>query len=301
GSTDADATRETIESVLGEHRRAGTVHIAPPGRLSAVATNAARRAREMGSAVVAIGGDGTINTVAHAAHTAGCPLGVIPGGTFNYFAREHGVPADMGDALRWLLEAQLTPVQIAAINEQRFLVNASVGLYPELLQDRETWKARFGRSRLVAMSAGMATLFGVHRHLRLSIEWEGRERIERTLTLFVGNNRLQLEQLGLADPALPNARSATDGTLTAVLLKPISRLAMAKLVLRGALGTLGDADDIERLVCRRLVVRPPRGWTRQSITVAFDGEVRRMRLPLTIGVLPDPLWLLAGAPVDVSA
>ena len=37
------------------------------------------------------------------------------------------------------------PVQVAAVNERIFLVNASVGLYPGLLEDREAYKARFGR------------------------------------------------------------------------------------------------------------------------------------------------------------
>ncbi|MCK7495945.1 MAG: acylglycerol kinase family protein [Comamonadaceae bacterium] len=51
------------------------------------------------TAVVAVGGDGTLNTVAQAAHAAGCAMGVVPQGTFNYFARTHGIPADPADAV----------------------------------------------------------------------------------------------------------------------------------------------------------------------------------------------------------
>jgi hypothetical protein len=36
--------------------------------------------------------------------------------------------------------------------------NASVGLYPDLLEDLEAYKARFGRSRWVALWAASATL-----------------------------------------------------------------------------------------------------------------------------------------------
>lgn len=296
GHGDADATREAIEAGLREAGRAGTVVFAAPGQLARVAREAAARARAEGSAVVAVGGDGTINTVAQAAHAAGCTLGVIPRGTFNYFAREHGAPTDVEAALRWLLDARPEPVQISAINEQVFLVNTSLGLYPDLLQDRESWKARFGRSRLVALGAGMATLLRAQRRLKLWIEWEGRQRELRTLTLFVGNNRLQLEQLGLATRDGVSDPAAVDGHVTAVVLKPIGTLAMLGLMLRGALGQLGDASGIERFACQSLVVRPSRMLGRRKVKVAFDGEVGWMRSPLTIRVLPEPLWLLKAAP-----
>ena len=123
-----------------------------------MATEAATLAVARGTAVVAVGGDGSLNTVAQAAHAAGCPMGVIPYGTFNYFARTHGIPTDPAAAVRLLLDAHPSPVQVAALNNRLFLVNASLGLYPELLQERETFKARFGRSRWVAFVAAGATL-----------------------------------------------------------------------------------------------------------------------------------------------
>jgi len=300
GSSDADATREVIESTLRDAGRAGEVLFAAPGELARVAREAAAQVLADGSAVVAVGGDGTINTVAQAAHAAGCVMGVIPKGTFNYFAREHGAPLETPEALRWLLAAQPEPVQISAINEQVFLVNTSLGLYPDLLQDRETWKARFGRSRLVAFGAGMATLLRAQRRLKLSIEWAGQQREVRTLTLFVGNNRLQLEQLGLGNAEQPSEGAAARSQITAVILKPIGTLAMLGLMLRGALGQLGEASGIERFACQSLVVKPSRLLGRRRVKVAFDGEVGWMRSPLTIRVLPQPLWLLKATP-EVAA
>ena len=299
GSSDADATREAIEGALREAGRTGDVLFAAPGELAQVAREAAAQAVADGSAVVAVGGDGTINTVAQAAHAAGCVMGVVPKGTFNYFAREHGAPTETPAALRWLLSAQPEPVQISAINEQVFLVNTSLGLYPDLLQDRETWKGRFGRSRLVAFGAGMATLLRAQRRLKLSIAWAGQQREVRTLTLFVGNNRLQLEQLGLGTSEQSEGASA-DGHVTAVILKPIGTLAMLGLMLRGALGQLGEASGIDRIVCQSLVVKPSRLLGRGKVKVAFDGEVGWMRSPLTIRVLPQPLWLLKAAPEAVA-
>ena len=301
GSSDSDATRELIESTLREAGRAGTVLFAAPGELSRVAREGAEKARADGSAVVAVGGDGTINTVAQAAHAAGCTMGVIPEGTFNYFAREHGVPTEVAEALRWLLNARPEPVQISAINDQVFLVNASLGLYPDLLQNRESWKARFGRSRMVAFAAGMATLLRSQRRLKLAIERNGQMHEIRTLTFFVGNNRLQLEQLGLGNDGAQAEGAAADGHVTAVILKPVGTVAMLGLMVRGALGQLGEANGVERFACQSVVIRPARFMGRRKVKVAFDGEVAWMSSPLTVRVLPEPLWLLKSAPEAVAS
>ena len=301
GSSDADATRDAIESGLREAGRAGTVLFAAPGELARVAREGAATALADGSAVVAVGGDGTINTVAQAAHAAGCAMGVLPEGTFNYVAREHGAPTDTAEALRWLLDARPEPAQVSAINERVFLVNASLGLYPDLLQDRERWTARFGRSRLVALGAALATLLRAQDSLRLWIEWDGKLREVRTLTLFIGNNRLQLEQLGLGDTGAQAAGEAADGNVTAVILKPIGTMAMVRLMFRGALGQLGEASGIEHFVCHKLVVEPTRTFGRRRVKVAFDGEVGWMSSPLTIRVLPTPLWLLKGPRAVIDA
>jgi diacylglycerol kinase family enzyme len=292
GSSDADAMRDAIESGLREAGRTGDVRFAAPGDLARVAREGAAKALADKSAVVAVGGDGTMNTVAQAAHPVGCAMGVLPTGTFNYFAREHGVPTETADALRGLIDARPEPTQVSAINERLFLVNTSLGLYPDLLQDRERWEARFGRSRLVALGAGLATFLRAQDSLRLSIEWDGKVRKVRTLTLFVGNNRVQLEQLGLGDPNAPSEGGAADGQITAVILKPVGTLAMMGLLLRGAMGKLGDAAGVEHFVCQKLVVEPTLTLGRRRVKVAFDGEVEWMISPLTIRVLATPLWLL---------
>ena len=147
-------------------------------------------------------------------------MGVVPQCTFNYFARTHGIPADPADAVRLLLRSAPAPVQVAGINDRVFLVNASLGLYPELLEDREAYKARFGRSRWVAFMAACATLLRVQRRFRLHIEMGGRVRDLQTVTLFVGNNRLQLQQLG-AEPEDTLAGTPGDGSMAALVLRPI--------------------------------------------------------------------------------
>lgn len=301
GSQDGDATRDTIEAALVAAGRCGTLHFCAPADLVGMTAELARQARGERSAIVAVGGDGTINTVAQAAHAAGCILGVIPRGTFNYFARTHGIATDTAEATAQLLAAQPLPVQVAAVNDQVFLVNASVGLYPDLLEDREAWKARFGRTRLVALGAAAATLLRAQRRLKLRIDLDGFVRELRTLTLFVGNNRLQLEQLGVLVGERPDG-APDNGRVTAVVLKPIGTLAMLRLMLRGAMGSLGDDDGIERFEFQEMAVNPPRVMRLRRMKVAFDGEVARMKPPLTFRVLPAPLWLLKpGATAEQSA
>ena len=134
GAFDTAAKRAVIEAALAARGRRGELLICRPAELSQVAAQAAAAAVATHTAVIAVGGDGSLNAVAQAAHAAGCPMGVIPYGTFNYFARTHGIPTDPVAAARMLLDARPLRVQVAAINDRLFLVNASLGIYPELLQ-----------------------------------------------------------------------------------------------------------------------------------------------------------------------
>jgi diacylglycerol kinase family enzyme len=291
GSSDAQAQREVIEAALRAGGRRGDLLFCSPAELAGVAHQAAARAIATHSAVVAVGGDGTLNTVAQAAHAAGCAMGVVPQGTFNYFARTHGIPTDPAEAVGLLLRAAPAPVQVAGINDRVFLVNASLGLYPDLLVDREAYKARFGRSRWVAFVAACATLLRAQRRLRLRIEMGGTVRDVQTLTLFVGNNRLQLQQFG-AEPEDTLAGTPGDGSMAALMLRPIGTLSMIGLMLHGAMGRLGEAAGVEGFEFQHMVVRPTLAPGRREVVVAYDGEVSRMRSPIDIRVLDQPLYLL---------
>jgi diacylglycerol kinase family enzyme len=294
GQLEPSTIGQVIQESLRLSRRTGELLFAHPDQLSAIAQQAAATAFGWNSAVVAVGGDGTVNTVAQAAHAQGCALGVLPQGTFNYFARTHGIPVDVLQALRTLLTCEPEPVQVGLINDHVFLVNASLGLYPELLQDREAFKARFGRSRLVAFGAALVTMLGgVHRVLRLRIERGGDRRDIGTTTLFIGNNRLQLEQVGLAQ-----ASALDQGCLAAVMLRPIGVLAMLWLLLRGSFGTLGETDTVESFHFHRMVVRPRLAWHGLRVKVAFDGEVSWMRAPLEFKVSATPLYLIKPMTAD---
>jgi diacylglycerol kinase family enzyme len=257
--------------------------------LQAIAAEAVAFANARGGVVVAAGGDGTINTVAQAALASGCAFGVLPQGTFNYFSRAHGIPSDTAAATRVLLTARAHPVQVGLVNERVFLVNASLGLYPQLLEDREAWKRQLGRSRWVAFGAGLMTLLRAHRRLRLRIGHRGVEHQVRTPTLFVGNNRLQMEQIGAA-------QAFEQGRLAGIMLRPVGLLGMLWLLLRGALARLGDADNVVAFGFDSLTVAASRLSASRRMKVATDGEVGWMQGPLTFHVAPAPLALLRPEP-----
>lgn len=289
GSGEHDGV-ETRELLAGIFREAGRpfrfVPVDRPQALAAACERAAADAAGCGGVLVAAGGDGTINAVAGAAWRKGCRLGVLPMGTFNYFARNHGIPQDLEAAARALLLARAQPVQVGEVNGQLFLVNASLGLYPQLLQDREAFKQRFGRRRWVAIVSGLMTIFAWRRQLVLELEADGKRTVITTPTLVVGNNRLQLERIGMGKDVLHNLGS---GELAAVLARPIGSWQMIGLLMRGALGRLGDADQVHSFAFSTMTVRVA---GRRKIKFAADGEVRVLTPPLRFAVGASPLQLM---------
>lgn len=288
GHEDSDTRIATIRGLLKtEDRPYRLFTLSDPQRLPETIAQALAWAQDHRGAVVAAGGDGTINAAAQAVVPAGCPLGVLPQGTFNYFGRAHGMPTDTEVAVQLLLQARPRPIQVGLLNDRVFLVNASLGLYPKLLEDREAIKQRFGRSRFIAMIAGLWTILRTHHEWLIELDSGDEVLTAHTSTLFVGNNRLQLEQIGI-----PEAGELELGRLVAVMVKPMGRLAMLGLTLRGALGQLGEADRVLHFASRKLVVRPRLGTRVRRIKVAMDGEVLRLATPLIFTVSPKPLQLL---------
>lgn len=287
GAHDAQATRETLAGVFGAAgRKHRFVAVAGPANLARASETAALEANAAGGALVAVGGDGTINTVAAAAWRARCLLGVLPQGTFNLFGRNHGIAQDLATAAQALLRAAPEPVQVGEVNGRLFLVNASVGLYPQLLQDRESFKQQFGRRRWVAMLSGLVTLFQWRRQLTLDISLDGDRTRVVTPTLFVGNNRLQLERIGL-DASI--ADRVGDGRLAAVMPRPIGSWALLGLVLQGALGRLAEAQQVRCFAFHTLTVQV---LGMRKLKVAADGEVGVSAPPLEFSVSARPLVMM---------
>lgn len=289
GRTDTGLRCATIREVIeGAGRRCALEVVTDGSRLPEIAAAMAEQAARESGILVAAGGDGTLNAVAHEAVRRGCVFGVLPQGTFNYFGRTHGIPEDLREAVHALLRARVRHVQVGLVNGRSFLVNASVGLYPRLLEEREHDKRQFGRSRVVALLSGLKTALGRHRNLRIAIELDGHTQHLKTPTLFVGNNRLQMEQVGLQ----PLGHAVEEGRLAAIAPRPVGRLRMLGLLLRGALGRLGQAEDVRAFAFRGMTVRAPFLSGRRRVKVAVDGEICKLALPLRFEALEGRLALL---------
>ena len=295
GAGKASEAIAAATAVLRESGCAVEVALAPrPDALRQCACEAVREALRSGASVVAAGGDGSVATVVGALLAEGGaqapPLGVLPLGTFNYFARTHGVPQAPAEAAALWLAAAPRAVQVGLVNEHVFLVHAALGMYPRLLEDREAFKQRYGRNRVVALWAGIRSMWRGGGSIALTIEHDGRRERVRATTLFIGNNRLQLEQLGI-----PDAPEVERGRLVALWLAPTTSWQRVAVALRGAFGKLADAQQVVHEPVAELTVVPRRHWQRRKLKVALDGEVSRMLLPLRIGVAPQRVRLLAPA------
>lgn len=273
--------------------RDGHIVIATPGQdVIALAERTVERADREGGIVVVAGGDGTVSAVARVAVPLSVPMGVIPEGTFNLLARAHGIPEAHVEAVAVAFNGEAIPVQVGRVNDLLFLVNASLGLYPKLLAEREELKSRLGRSRLVALIAGFGTLLGQFRPLVLDIDLNGRQRRLKTTSLFIGNNRLQLERLGL-----PEADASERGRLTLLNARPFGNLTALKLMFMALIGRLRASADFEITTFRELEVQRPLrpGGRRRPLGIAIDGERFRVDSPVRFDIYPRPLWLIVPA------
>jgi diacylglycerol kinase (ATP) len=93
------------------------------GEAAAMAADAARRGVDV---VAAAGGDGTVNEVVNGLDGYDVPLGIIPVGTANDFARQVGIPADADHAMDVILQRKPKRLDTASLNGRRFL-NVSTG------------------------------------------------------------------------------------------------------------------------------------------------------------------------------
>lgn len=288
------ATQTALQAACKKEGRPLTLLRLPRGQSpEPVIARAVQGALAEGGIVAAAGGDGTINAVANHAVARSCAFGVLPQGTFNYFSRAHGLSAVPEEAVAALLQGRPEAVQVGLVNDRVFLVNASLGFYARLLEDRESYKARYGRSRGVALMAALFTLARGFRTWDLEARWHGRTETLRTPTLFVGNNPLQFEQVGVEQ-----GEAVEQGELAAIALQPLGRGAMLGLLAQAALGRLDRASEVQSLSFRELEVAAAHAPRGQRVRVATDGELGWMKMPLRFRVSPKPLWLVKPAALE---
>lgn len=289
GSVDDVATQSAqIRRAFGEHGIDATIVAVDVTELQ----KAMRSAWHSGTdALVIAGGDGTVNCAAQAAIGSDIVMGVLPMGTFNHFAKDLGTPADLAEAVRFLAEAETTSVDVGEVNGKAFVNNASIGVYPEIVSEREELRARLAWGKLRAAPVAFArTLRRLPvLHLRMTIDGSPPVDVD-TPTLFVGN--------GLFDERgrrVGHRTSLSDHRLAIYVIATTSPWRLISNALRSRLGGLDAAPGMNRYACEELRIDSDQ----TTLTIALDGEPTDLHGPLVFRSRAAALRVL-GAPIQAE-
>ncbi|MDB5946306.1 MAG: diacylglycerol kinase family lipid kinase [Ramlibacter sp.] len=236
--------------------------------------------------VVAGGGDGTVSAVASGLVGTGVTLGVLPMGTLNHFAKDLCIPLDQDEAIAVIAAGRRLDVDAGEVNGRIFINNSSLGIYPDIVREREKRQHRLGHGKwraLLAASIGAARRYPV---VTVHVDVEGKTLVRRTPFVFIGNNEYTMEGFEIGE------RAALDrGTLSLYLTQRMGRFGLLHLAVMALFRRLQQARDFDMLTAREFVVRTGH----KRLRVATDGEVNLMETPLQYRVLPASLRVIVPA------
>jgi diacylglycerol kinase family enzyme len=260
----AEVALEALERHLGFSAR-----ITPPERLTVALGQAVRAGVPR---VLVAGGDGTISSAASVLAGTSTALAVLPGGTLNHFARDHGIPTDLDEALEVAVRGRVRRVDVGYVNDQLFLNTSSVGAYVRFVQTRDRLADRLGYW-LASLVAGLRTLRGA-RSSRVTLEVEGEQRVYQARLVFIA-----LGERSLTPPGLGRPTAHPGGALHVVIPRGRRQARQLARAFAGADRGL-SADGSPLGLDTALVDRLRLDLSMPTAKVATDGEIRRQRTPL---------------------
>ena len=250
----------------------------------------AQRALAQGATIiVAGGGDGTINAVASVVTGTPTALGVLPLGTLNHFAKDLHIPLELDEAIHTIANGRPVHVDVGEINDKIFLNNSSLGLYPDIVREREKLQRRLGRGKWPAFF--WATLAALRRYpfvnARLTID--GSEHVRRAPFIFIGNNKYLMEGFNIG------TRARLDGgVLSLYVAHRTGRLGLLRLAFSSLFGRLRQERDFDALTTREIRV----DTKHKRLRVSTDGEVTIMEMPLLYRIRPRALCVIVPENTD---
>jgi diacylglycerol kinase family enzyme len=281
-ATDVGAPRE-IRSMLGDHGIEGAVELVEPRRFRSAVRAALGRPVD---AVLVGGGDGSASTAAGVMVEDGRPLGLLPIGTRNHFARDLGMPPGLEPAVACIATGQVRVIDVGDVNGHTFINNSSLGLYPDIVLLRELDRGVTGSGRWSAFARAAWRATQNPSPVDVEITCADTALARRTSFLLVGNNRYEL---GL--PELWRRPRLDRGELSLYVAGELGRLDLVRLGLATALGTMSEAE-LEVFAARSVSVQARQGRLR----VSLDGEVVRLAPPLRYRSRPGALRVFAPEP-----
>lgn len=238
--------------------------------------------------ILVAGGDGTIATAAALVAKTGVELAILPGGTLNHFAKDHGIPTDLGKAVRAAESGDVVGADIGYVNDCVFLNTSSIGAYVTFVRDRERFEKRFGYS--IASVLAFTRMLSEIRTFTVTLAVEGEKKTYRASLVFIGVGERELK-LPILGSRVKNGKRG----LHVMIVQGSRKARLFAVALAGiAKGTrhaelLPEFDEFMVDSCRIDLTRP-------YATIGLDGELKRLQTPLDYRIERDALRLVVAPP-----
>ncbi|RUM97690.1 lipid kinase [Pseudaminobacter arsenicus] len=220
-----------------------------------------RREAESYDLVIVGGGDGTLNAAAPGLVDTGLPLGVLPLGTANDFARTLGIAPDPSQAARIIAAGFQAPIDLGEVNGHLFFNVASIGFSAELAADlTEHAKKRWGK---LGYGIAAARILARSQLFSAYLDHDGTTEKIRTLQVSVGNGRHYGGGMTVEETA-----TADDGKLDFYSLEVDHWWRLLALLPSLRKGTHGRWDDVRAFQTTEVTIR-----TSRPRPVNTDGEL----------------------------
>jgi diacylglycerol kinase family enzyme len=247
-----------------------------PGRVRSAVVSGAE-------VVVAAGGDGTVHSVASALLETPATLGVIPLGTLNHFAKDLAIPLGLEEAVRTIAVRHTVPVDVGEVNGQPFLNNSSIGVYPNIVVERESLRQQ-GYRKWTAFFIATARILSRYRGIIVQMKVADSTKIVQTPFLFVGNNEYEIEGRRLG-----KRRRIDTGQLSVYVAPRLHSRDLPVLAARALAGRVSEGPALESFATAAVDVDAP---GRGQLRVALDGEVTVLATPLRYRARPSALRVI---------
>ena len=277
GSGTAEKAAERLKEIFAAAGREARITLAKGG--SEISSAMRREVEDGCDTLVAGGGDGTISTGAAAVLEHHIPLGVLPLGTLNHFAKDLGIPLDLEEAAKVVIEGVVCNVDVGEVNGRLFLNNSSLGVYPAIVRLRERYQAG-GRGKWIAAIWASLAVLRRNPFMAVRIIVEGETAVRRTPFVFVGNNEYRMAGLK------PGVReSIASGHLALYVLNAGGRMGLLQLALGVVVKGAAEVEELDLFTVEDVTVET----RRRRLQVALDGEVATMESPLRYRIQPAAL------------
>lgn len=238
------------------------------------------------SGLVAGGGDGTISAAAGIAWRSGLPLGVIPAGTMNLFARALKIPLNIYQALDVLAESDTRAVDIATANGRPFVHQFSAGMHARMVRMRDSMEFA---SRLGKIRASSRAMLGVildppEFEVTFDIDGDGLAETRKVSAISISNNSFGSSPLLVPD-------DPAGGHLGVYLAAPVPSSGVAKLAFDILRGRLKENEAVDHATARTVRLHFPKH--RKGALCVLDGELLRMPEYVEIRQHPGELQVIA--------